>query len=217
MIIALFLAPLLCILMSVLFGELLALAENWHFWESWQYVASNMTSQPNAFNNKTPNNHIGIALSAVIDLLALVGTTVVTGLLTMNTFVNSLPTRLNLHRPFRGIIFLFVLIPLALVLICVASGAMIAFAEEKKGVTWKGVLTWVGYVFSLVCGLTNPLTSATPTTFLGISLTVVLGMLDNGILGLILGLVTNIDFIVNFVREYEVAFGTANDDFKDWV
>jgi len=89
--------------------------------------------------------------------------------------------------------------------------------EEKKGLAWKGVLTWVAYVFSLVCGLTNPLTQETPKTVVGISLTVVLGMLDNGILGLILGLVTNIDFIVNFVKEYEVAFGTAVDDFKDWV
>ena len=65
-------APIICLLLSLVFGWVLATVEGWSFSDGFWYVSSNMAGMPIPFVVKAPESMHGLIWDMALSLLAMV-------------------------------------------------------------------------------------------------------------------------------------------------
>ena len=187
---------------SLVFGRILSAVENWSYSDGFWYVSANMAGMPNPFVTKTPVTTHGMLWDMAISLLAMVFGSTVVGLAGMLAFVSDLPEKLQLGSLRRGLLALFVGVPIGICVACALTGIFMAWAEE-----WT---FWEAFRFTMgtTCGLGTPLTAVNPTEYSGRLLAVVCGMFSQGLVGVISGITGGVGVIAAGVDRFSAAFAT---------
>jgi len=153
-------APAICLFLSLVLGWILSAVEDWEFSEGFWYVSAKMAGMRNPFVAKSPKSTHGVIWDLFISVLGIVFSSTVVGMAGMLAFVSNLPEKLQLGTLRRGVLALFVGVPICICATCFVSGAFMAWAEE-----WS--------LLGTTCGLGNPLTTVNPAEWDGRLLAVI--------------------------------------------
>lgn len=152
-------APLLALLIALVFGCVLAYAEEWPVFGKdggFYYVLTNVAAVPPVGSQTITEGKMGVVVDILISTVCLVFASTVIGCSGMLAFVGDLPGKLGLTTAARGSIALLVFIPAATLGGCALFGALLAWLEEIQ------FTTCFQFIVGSVCGLGNPLTPWIP-------------------------------------------------------
>lgn len=193
-------APLLALLIALVFGSVLAYAEEWPVWGKdggFYYVLTNVAAVQPVGSQTNTEGKMGIVVDVLVSTVCLVFASTVIGCSGMLAFVSNLPDKLRLTTPARGIFALLVFIPAATLAACTVIGAVLAWVEDIS------FGTCFQFVVQSVCGLGNPLTPWVPQGTSSIIAVATLGVAAQGLVGLIIGVASGITPLVATVQRFD--------------
>lgn len=193
-------APLFAVLIALVFGSVLAYAEEWPVFGidgGFYYVLTNVASVPPVGSQTITEGKMGIVVDILISTVCLVFASTVVGCSGMLAFVGDLPRKLGLTTVARGFIALLLFIPAATLAGCAFFGALLAWLEEIQ------FTTCFQFIVSSVCGLGNPLTTWVPKRVDGIIAVATLGVAAQGLIGVIIGIASGITPLVDAVTRFD--------------
>lgn len=193
-------APLLALLIAIVFGSVLAYAEEWPVWGTdggFYYVLTNVAAVQPVGSQAFTEGKMGVVVDVLVSTVCLVFASTVIGCSGMLTFVSNLPEKLRLTTPARGMLALCVFIPGATLAACTVFGAALAWVEDIS------FGTCFQFVVQSVCGLGNPLTPWVPQGTFGIIAVAALGVAAQGLVGLIIGVASGITPLVATVQRFD--------------
>eukprot|EP00928_Gymnodinium_smaydae_P045066 TRINITY_DN30085_c0_g1_i2.p1 TRINITY_DN30085_c0_g1~~TRINITY_DN30085_c0_g1_i2.p1 ORF type:complete len:266 (+),score=23.83 TRINITY_DN30085_c0_g1_i2:58-855(+) len=190
--------PLAVSFIAAILGGVLAGCEGWPYDVGFWYVSGSMSGQPVPFVPQTPQTPFGRTMDIVIGYYTVIMSTLIIGLVAMLTNVSSLTNGANFDKDSFGIVLLLVILPLCAFIATFILGLVVAGLES-----WE-IITGLRYTISVVTGA--PLESIAPASLWGKIFAVVIGVVDAGLFGTMIGAVSSISFIKRFMNHYQAFF-----------
>ncbi|CAK9034139.1 unnamed protein product [Durusdinium trenchii] len=187
--------PILVLVTAMVLGGTLAGVEGWPFADGFFYVLSGMTGQPNPFVPNTPTSSWGMFVDGLNSIYGFVFSSVIVGLVSMLTNVATLNEMSILRNDRWGVALILVIFPLSVLALCALLGGILALLES-----WTFEQGFY-YVISCVCGI--QLVNIVPLRWHGRLSATLIGVLDMGLTGVIIGMTGGIGFLIQFVEWYE--------------
>jgi hypothetical protein len=184
----LLLFPVFPLLLSVVFGALLAWAEKISFLEGALYVASNLLQMGTPLTDFTPQNPAGVFIDVYVSVVAVLVFGILLNLvnlfqvpLVINNAIEYFLTTNNILVP---LVALMLVIPVCFGVIAVVFGSILGAMEGWQ--TKDGIL----YVFSNLLGLGTNLVEDNPDTSAGDILDIVVSSMALGFIAIFIDYVT---------------------------
>jgi hypothetical protein len=158
-----------------------------------EYVVSNALGLMDPITDVVPESHFGILVDIIASIWCLLAMACVLGLVAelslMERWINTMP---DSYCGFAR--YFLIYIPILVILTCFATGGVLAQVED-----WSFTNGFY-FMAGQICGLSNPLTSATPSTAEGCFVEALTVTFELVIGGAVIGIVSGHPIVHDFIR-----------------
>jgi hypothetical protein len=193
------LAPATLILVCILFGLLLAAAENWEWSGGVLYIVSNVFGLANNLTSNFPSTEAGKIADVILSTWAMIMAVTVMGIVAGMCLITYMAE--GMHTTWTSLIrYLLVYLPIVTMASAFALGYLIVLVEDSWDVK-------MGFYFMMsdILGLTDPLIDAEPQSAAGISIEIIAISVELTFAGAVVGLIGSHPKIQKMIRFMEGA------------